>query len=260
MSVESVNLSSSSMGGVSSSAASMTSGLQINRSADNPAGLAVASGMTTDINSKSVGMRNASDGIQLLQTADGATQSMTANLQRMYELTLQSMNGTLNASQRNSLNNEFQQNLQALEQMAETTQFNGVRLLNGENPQINIALGDSSTSLNMPTLTNDAMGLTGLDISNPANAGAALDALRQATESLSSSQAQLGAQQNGLYAASSNMAIGQQNDLASRSQIMDTDFARASMNKAREDVLNQAGLMMMAQSNQNQANVLQLLR
>ncbi|WP_006460898.1 flagellin N-terminal helical domain-containing protein [Thiomicrospira aerophila] len=260
MSINATNTGGANFSSFSPTAASMTSGLQINRAADNPAGLAVTTDMTTEIMSKSVGMRNASDGVLLLQTADGAAQSMTANLQRMYELSIQSMNGTLNPSQRNILNNEFQQNLQELGRIAETTQFNGVALFNGENPDINIELGDSSASLTMPTLNNDALGLSGLDISNPANATATTDALRTALDTLSSSQAQFGAQQNGLFSAISNMATGQQNDYASRSQILDTDFARASMNKAREDVLNQAGIMMLAQSNQDKANVLQLIR
>lgn len=259
MSVDSINSIGSPYSSYSPAAASMTSGQQINRSADNAAGLAVATGMSTEIMEKSMGMRNANDGMSLLQTADGATRGMTASVQRMYELSVQSMNGTLNASQRNMINTEFQQHLQELNRTTETTKFNGISLLDGQNPEINIALGDSSSTLNMPTLTSDALGLTGLDLTSTANAGAAMEALMEATKTLSTSQAQFGAQQNGLYSAFSNMAVGRENDFASRSQIMDTDYARASMNKARDDVLFQASIMMQAQGNQDKSNVLQLI-
>lgn len=216
--------------------------------------------MSTEIIAQSAGMRNANDGISLLQTADGAARGMTNSIQRMYELSVQSMNGTLNDSQRNMLNTEFQQNLQEINRTATTTKFNDISLLDGQNPDINIALGDSSKStLNMPTLTSDALGLTGMDITNTANAGSAMEALLNATKLLSNSQAEFGAQQNSLYSAVSSMAISEQNSYSARSQIMDTNMASASTDKARNDVLMQASIMMQAQGNQDKSNVLQLL-
>lgn len=259
MSVDSINNLSSSYSAYNPTTQSITSGTQINRAADNAAGLAITTGMTTEIIGQSVGMRNANDGISLLQTADGATRGMTESVQRMYELSVQAMNGTLNASQRNMLDQEFQQNLQEINKMATTTKFNEISLLDGQNPQINIALGDSSSTLDLPTLTTDALGLTGMSINDLTQIGTTMDALLNATSALSSSQAEFGAQQNGLYSAVSNMATSQQNSYASRSQILDTDYARASANKARDDVLNQAGIMMQAHNNQDKANVLQLL-
>lgn len=259
MSVDSINNLSSSYSAYNPTTQSITSGAQINRAADNAAGLAITTGMTTEIIGQSVGMRNANDGISLLQTADGATRGMTESVQRMYELSVQAMNGTLNASQRNMLDQEFQQNLQEINKMATTTKFNEISLLDGQNPQINIALGDSSSTLDLPTLTTDALGLTGMSINDLTQIGTTMDALLNATSALSSSQAEFGAQQNGLYSAVSNMATSQQNSYASRSQILDTDYARASANKARDDVLNQAGIMMQAHNNQDKANVLQLL-
>lgn len=260
MSVDSINSVGSPYSPYNPTNTSLTTGQQINRSADNAAGLAVVTGMTTEIMGQSVGMRNANDGMSLLQTADGATRGMTESIQRMYELSVQSMNGTLSASQRNMLNTEFQQQMEEINRTASTTKFNDISLLDGANPDIEIALGDSSKStLTMPTLTSDALGLTGVDISNPANAGAAAEALLNATDSLSSSQANFGAQQNGLYSAVSSMATSQENSYASRSQILDTDMARASTDKARNDVLMQASIMMQAQGNQDKSNVLQLL-
>ncbi len=260
MSVDSVNSLGSPYASYNPAMTSIASGKQINTSADNAAGLAVVTGMTTEIMEQSVGMRNANDGMSLLQTADGATKGMVNSVQRMYELSVQSLNGTLSASQRNMLNTEFQQQMQEINRTATTTKFNEISLFDGQNPQINIALGaDNNSTLNMPTLTTDTLGLTGMDISNPANASLAMESLLKATESLSTSQAQFGAQQNGLYSAISNMATSQQSEYASRSQILDTDMARASTDKARNDALMQASIMMQAKGNQDKSNVLQLL-
>lgn len=238
---------------------SMASGKQINNAADDPAGLAVATGMNSQILEQSMGMRNANDGISMLQTADGTARGMTVSVQRMYELSVQSMSGTLNASQRNILNMEFQQNLQEMNRMASTTQFNGMNLFDGSNSDINIALGGSNNNVNLPNLTASALGIDSLDISDMSNAGLAMEALMQAQDTLSSTQAEFGAQQNRMYSAVSNMAINEQNTQASMSQIMDTDYARAATERARNDVLAQAGLMMQAQGNQDRANVLQLI-
>lgn len=259
MSVDSINSIGSPFAGFSPTVASMTSGQQINRAADNPAGLAIANGFQQNSMRDAIGMRNANDGISLLQTADGASRSMTENIQRMQALSLQAMNGTMNPAQRNALNTEFQQMMQSIDQTSQNTQFNGMALFTGEFSDLSIALGDSQSNLNLPELSLGSLGLGGLDLTNPANATLALETLQTANSLLSTTQAGFGAQQNGLFSAASEMAVSRQNSMASFSQIMDTDYAQASVNKAREDVLLQAGLMMQSQGNQDRANVLQLI-
>lgn len=243
----------------SNPAAQMSSGKQINTAADNPAGLAIVNAMNSQVMAQSVGMRNANDGIGLLQTADGATQSFSINMQRMYELSVQAANGTLNPAQRNHLNTEFQQGLKELDRIATTTQFNGMNLLNAEHNSIQIALGDASSELTLPNLQTDVLGLANLDLSNPANAGLAMQSLQSANELMGQVRAQFGAEQNGLLSAFNNMANTQINTIGSRSQIEDTDMAKAASEKAREDVLNRAGIMMLAIGNQERSNTLQLL-
>ncbi|WP_044407044.1 flagellin [Thiomicrospira microaerophila] len=259
MSIDAINTIGSPFASYSPSSASMTSGQQINRAADNPAGLAVANGFQQAAMREAVGMSNANSGISLLQTADGASRSMTENILRMQELSLQAMNGTTNPAQRNALNTEFQQMMQAIDQTSQNTKFNGMNLLNGENADLSIALGDSASRLSLPELSLNSLGLAGLDLSNPANANLALESLQKAGSLLSTTQAEFGAQQNGLLSAAAEMSTSRQNSLASFSQIMDTDYARASTEKAREDVLLQAGIMMQAQGNQDRANVLALI-
>lgn len=260
MSIDSINSVGSPYSSTSTAAEGLTSGLRINNSGDDAAGLAVAIGMTSDIMRDSVGIRNGNDGIGLLKTADGAAQGLTNSMQRMYELSMQAMNGTLNNSQRNMLNAEFQQHLQEIERTAQTTKFNGVELFNGSNESIDIALGENSTSsLKMPNLTLEALGLDGLDLTNVANAGQAAETLMKATEQMGDHFADFGAQQNGLYSAISGLAISAENTQASRSQIMDADFAKLAAAKAKEDVKEQAFIMMHAHKNHDKANVLQLI-
>ena len=146
---------------IDSVAQTLTSGQRINQSADDVAGQAIITSLSSRINTQDMATRNANDGISLLQTADGASESITASLQRMNELAIQASNGTLNDSQRNALNQEFQQNLQGINQIAENTSFNNQNLLNGENSSLNIALGESGSQINLPNLTSDGLAISG---------------------------------------------------------------------------------------------------
>lgn len=244
----------------SSTTESLTTGLKVNHAADDAAGQAVITGLSTQINTQDMAVRNANDGISLLQTANGATDTISASLQRMNELSIQAMNGTYTTSQRQMMNTEFQQNLQNITQIAETTSFNGNKLLNGDTASVDIALGSDSTSaLSLPNLSAGGLSISGLDITNPANAALASEGITAALESLSASQAEFGAQQNGLSRAAENIASQNLNTLATRSQISDTDFARASAEQFRQNVLTQSAIAMQSQGMQSKAAVLQLL-
>ncbi|MDX1352047.1 MAG: flagellin [Thiomicrorhabdus sp.] len=244
---------------VSSVSQSLASGLRINQAADDAAGQAIVSAFSTQINTQDMGVQNANSGISLLQTADGASNSINGYLQRMSELAVQASNGTLNDTQRNSLNQEFQQNLQGINQIAESTSFNGQTLLNGDTSNINIALGDSNASLNLPTLTTDGLAVSGLDISNPANAATAIQNLGSAIEQLGIQRSEFGAQQSGLSAYIDNAQGQNINNFAARSQINDTNYAQAITEQVRQNVLQDSNIAMQAQTNQSRASVLQLL-
>ena len=261
MAIESYNpiSSSNAIAGMNSLNTSLTSGSKINQSADNPAGQAIVSNLTSQINTQDVATQNANSGISLLQTATAGTQNINENVLRMNELAIQAQNGTLNSQQRNILNLEFQQNIQSINGLANNTSFNGLNLLNGDNGSVDIALGESNSALNLANLTPDSLGLSGLNISNPENAGIALEGLQLTSEQLITTQSQFGAQQNGLMSSIENIANQNVNTLSTRSQISDADMGRAVTEQVRQSILNESSVAMQAQSNQSRANVLQLL-
>lgn len=237
----------------------MTSGQKINRSADNAAGQAVITELTKQANSQNIATQNANTGISLLQTIDGASTKISENLLRLGELATQALNGTLNSQQRSMLNQEFQQNLASIQQISTTTEFNEQQLLDGSNTTIDIALDESSISLNLTNLTTDGLAIDELSISNQSDALNALNGITNAIDLLSTQQSEFGAQQNGL--TSTIETIQNQNYNANRaiSQINDTNYARALTDQVRLTVLQDSAIAMQAQQNQSRSSVLQLL-
>lgn len=238
---------------------SMTSGRQVNSAADNAAGLAIINAMTTQSQAMDVGSQNTLSGIALLQTADGAASGLTENLQRMRELGLQAQNGTLNDAQRGMLDQEFQQLYQGMQDIAQNTQFNGQTIMNGDLTSMNIQIGESTSELSLPDLSGANLAIDSLSINSTSGAATALEAIDQAMETLATTRAEYGAQQNGLLSAYDNLQNQNVNTQASRSQIEDTNYAQALTEQNRLNILNQASIAMQAQGNQNKANVLQLL-
>jgi len=238
---------------------SLTTGRQVNRSADNAAGLAIITQMNTQLQSMDTGSRNTLAGMSVLQTADGAASGMTENLQRMRELSLQSLNGTLNDSQRGMLNQEFQQLYQSMESISQNTQFNGQNIMNGDLTSMSIQAGESSSQLDLPNLSGANLSIDSLDIGSSSTATSALEAIDLAMETLTETRSQYGAQQNGLMSAYENLQNQNVNTQASQSQIQSTDYAQAITEQSRMNMLNQAQIAMQAQGNQNQSAVLQLL-
>ncbi len=239
---------------------SISSGSSINSSADDAAGSAVIMALTKQIKNDNVAIQNASTGINLIQTADSAVDSITSQLQSLNELSVQAANGTLSPSQRDIINEQFKIGLDSINQFANSAQFNGINLLDGSNTEIDIALdSDNISTINLPELSTGTLGLDGLDLTNSTNIGLAQEGIANALLGIADAQAGFGAQQNGLSSAVTNLESKNLSATAARSQIGDTDYARAVADQVRLQVLNQAGTAMQAQSNQSQANVLQLL-
>lgn len=238
---------------------SLASGSRINSAVDSPAEQAIVTSLTSQINQQDISTQNANSGIGLLQTADGVSESIGEQLQRLSELSLQSQNGTLSNSQREGLNQEFQQGLEAINQFVGQANFNGNNLLDGSKNEINIALGGNSDSLSLPNFSTDGLSLDGLNISSAANAENALGNLSEALKTFSNGRSTLGAQQNGLAASVSNLSSQSANTQASRSQINDTDFAAAIAEQTRLQILEQSSVAMQAQRNQDKSSVMQLL-
>lgn len=240
----------------------LTSGLRINKAADDAAGLAVTTGMTTQIRGTDQAIRNANDGASLLQTMDGATEEVVNMLQRMRELGVQSLNGTYSADNRTQMDAEFQQLTTEITRIANTTQFNETDLMNA-NGTVSLHVGwqtGANNKINVSTIDFTGLTALGTDITTIANASSAIGSIDSNLGSIKNVRANWGAMQNRLDYTVSNLANVNENMSAARSQIQDADYARESSQLARIQVLQQAGMAMLGQANQQSQNVLSLLR
>ncbi len=241
----------------------LTSGLRINKTADDAAGKAVVTGMTAQITSTEMAIRNTNDGIGLVQTADGAAEETVNMLYRIRELATQSTNETYTSSQRAQMNVEVSQLRQEINRVASTTKFNGVKLMASAN-NISIHAGWETNGMNtlkvsLKRMTASSLGVTGT-VQTAASALGVMSQVDQALKSVATIRAGWGAMQNRMEYTISNLQNVNENISAARSRIEDTDYAKESAELARTQVLQQAGQSMLAQANQQPQNVLSLLR
>lgn len=272
----------------------LTSGLRINKAADDAAGLAVATGMTTQIRGTEMAIRNANDGIGLLQTVDGAAGEVVDMLQRMRELGIQSMNGTYSWDNRKQMQAEIFQLKNEITRISETTKFNGMNIMNsstfsvltqgsvaaaasagfsiphsglklhvgwetGSANQIKVILL-SFSSLSILDATFRIAATTSSYNDNISATRSTVAAVDRALSAIKTMRAAWGAIQNRLDYTVSNLQNVNENIQVSRSLILDADFAKESANLARTQVLQQAGMSMLSQANQQSQQVLQLLQ
>lgn len=225
-------------------------GKRINRASDDAAGIAVAKELEKMSRGYKQAGANIGDAMSALQIAEGSTSTITDMLQRMNELSVEAANDTLNPSNRNALNNEFQQLKQEVSRMAESSQFNTMDLLNGKSPlsdgtgkfQVGPNAGDEINA-EASNFTAAGLGIMNLDISSQAGARGAMDGLNAAFGVVNESRAGFGAQINRLEYAASNNENMNVNTTAALSLIEDLDFADALMNKATADVLGQSAML-----------------
>ena len=249
----------------------LSSGLRINRAKDDAAGLAISERFTSQIRGLEQAMRNANDGISLLQTAEGALSEVESSLQRMRELATQAANGTYNDSDRASLQDEFDALRNEITRISDVTEFNNINLL-GTTASTSLQVGWENGTNNVITfgridIMTKSFGSGGIanlsaavDISNAASAQAVMSIMSTAIDKISGLRADFGAVQNRLESAVRNMENVVENQSAARSRVLDADFARETANMTRTQILQQAGTAMLAQANQIPQNVLSLLR
>jgi flagellin len=243
----------------------LSSGLRINRGADDAAGLAVSENMRADIRGMRVAQRNAQDGASLVQVADGAIGNVTNMLLRIRDLSVQANNGTYTTLQRNNLNAEVQQILTEIGQTGANTDFNGVRILSGSvsaapvTLQVGSAAGQT-VAFTIGTVSTLALGITGLSVSTPASASAAIASLDAAINTLNTQRANLGAIQNRLELTIDRLGVTSENLQAAESRIRDADMAFEMIGFTKNQILQQSGMAMLAQANQSPQSVLSLLR
>lgn len=244
----------------------LTSGLRINRTADDAAGKAVVEAMSSQIRGTDMAIRNTNDGISLVQTVDGAAEETVNMLHRIRELAVQSSNETYNSAQRSQMNVEVSQLRQEINRISSTTKFNGIPLMGdlGGNNIISIHAGWETDGVNtlkvsLHTINASALGVSGR-ILTQASAIGVMSQVDRALESVGSMRAGFGAMQNRMEHTVTNLQNINENIMSAKSQILDADFAAESANLARTQVLQQAGMSMLSQANQQTQSVLALLQ
>jgi flagellin len=243
----------------------LSSGLRVQTAADDAAGLAISEDFKANIRSLEQAKRNANDGVSLVQTADGALKEVGGLLTRMRELGVQSRNGTLNATQRGFLHNEFGMLRSEINRIVNTTEFNGVDLLDGDQAAgLAFQVGaDTSTddrlTISIATSSASALGINASTISTTAGSDTAIAAIDTAIERVSTRRARLGAMQNRLSTTMSNLETYTANLSAANSRIVDVDVAAETAELTKSQILVQAGVSMLAQANQGPSIALSLL-
>jgi len=241
----------------------LASGLRINRAADDAAGLAISEGLKSDIRALGQAARNASDGISMVQTAEGALDEVSNILLRMKELSEQSLGGTLSGAQQDHLDAEYQELIAEIDRIAAGTEYNGISLLdNSLNVDIQVGIDTAATSSINVTLAT-AMDSTGLslaaDIGQTGDAGAAMTEVDAAIASVSSARADFGAKQNRLESSIRNINNQSENLSAANSRIRDVDVANETSRMTSYQILQQAGVSVLAQANMTTGLAMSLL-
>lgn len=249
----------------------LTSGLRINSSKDDAAGMSVVTNMTKQIRGLDMAVRNANDGLNMVQTMDAAMEQVTNMMQRMRELGIQAQNGTYTSAQRIDMDAEYQQLGKEMARIASATKFNGISVFKGtsmskvsfhvgwENGTAN-RMASGSLMLTGTSLTAISKSLNTANIKTVTGASAAVKSLDKYLSVIQTSRAKWGAIMNRLDYTITNLQTVMTNTKTSRSAIQDTDYAKEAANLARTQVLQQAGQAMLSQSNQNSQNVLSLLQ
>ena len=244
----------------------LSSGLRINSAKDDAAGLALSERFTAQIRGLEQANRNANDGISMLQTAEGALAESTSSLQRMRELAVQSINDTVSATDKKSLDAEYQALATEITRNTNATKFNGVLVI-GAVATLTFQIGFEANADNQVTVgTVDVAAGSGVAsaiagaISTKASASYMVGAIDIALNKISALRADFGAAQNRLESTVRNNANIAENQSAARSRILDADFAKETANLTRTQILQQAGVAMLAQANSIPQNVLRLLQ
>ena len=272
----------------------LSTGVRINSASDDAAGLAISSRMTSQVNGLNMAVRNANDAISMVQTADGALIEVTNMLQRMRELAVQAASGTMGTTDVSALNTEFTALRDQIQEIAKNTEFNGSKILDGSigasgtsvdfqvganaSQTISVVFGDLNTDFNASDSTTEAVLATGLlvglgtagigsgtggtkDLIDQAvNTAAVISTIDAALTNVNEKRSDYGAAINRLEYTADNLANVSQNTSASRSRILDADYASETTELARTQIIQQAGTAMLSQANQQAQSVLALLK
>lgn len=245
----------------------LSTGLRINRAADDAAGLTVSEKMKAQISGLNQAVRNSQDAISLLQTAEGGLSEIQSLLQRQRELAVQAANDTLTVDDRKNLDSEFQALSAQIDQISSATQFNTKNLLDGSfsvaGSALSFQIGANNgqvVSFTIGAANTAVLGINGASVTDVSAASAAIASLDAAIKTVSESRAGIGAMQNRLEHIVTNLQVQSENLAAANSRIRDVDMAAEMMNFTKEQILMQAGTAMLQQANANPQMVLKLLQ
>ena len=245
----------------------LSTGQRINHAADDAAGLAISEKMKSDIRGNRQAMRNAGDGISLIQTAEGGLSEVSNILIRLRELSVQSASDTLGSDERKFIDFEYQQLTDEVGRISGATSFNGKNLLNGEGEDFDFQIGihndpNFDRLTYQPSQTNattTALGIEGLNVAQKEDARNNLEKIDGALQMVNGNRASLGAMQNRLASTVNNIETSVENLSASNSRIRDTDVAEQSAEAATVNILQSASSSVLAQANQNPSIALKLV-
>ena len=262
---------------LSKSLEKLSSGLRINRASDDAAGLAISEGLKSQVNGMTVASRNAQDGISVIQTAEGALGEVTSILQRVRDLAVQAGNDSNNVDSRKAITTEVTALTTELSRIGDSTNFNGTNLLDksanttgkmsfqvgagtGTANQIVVDLSTAGTDIKTLAADLTTAIVTTDGFASSSAAATTIATIDAAIKSVSTSRAELGANQNRFESVVKTLAVSKENLTAAGSRIRDTDMAAEMVNYTRASILSQAGTAMLAQANQSNQGVLQLLQ
>ncbi|GAB4136629.1 MAG: flagellin [Planctomycetota bacterium] len=244
----------------------LSTGLRISTAADDAAGLAISERLRSQVRSLEQAKRNANDGISMVQTAEGALNEVSSILTRLRELAVQSANGAVSNQDRNTLNEEFTSLINEINRIGRSTEFNGVKLLDGSSSAVSFQVGFGTTtgidtlSVSLSPSLSTSLSLNTLDIGSGGNTSLAISNIDSAINTVSSLRGSLGAIQNRLGSTINNLAIQTENLSAAESRIRDVDVAYETAQLTRNSILQQASIAILSQANAQPQSALTLLR
>jgi flagellin len=243
----------------------LSTGLRISTAADDAAGLAISERLRSQVRSLEQAKRNANDGISFVQTAEGALNEVSSILIRLRELAIQSSNGTVSDQDKATLDEEFSSLVSEVDRIGQSTEFNGIKLLDGSSSSVSFQVGFGTTagidtlSVSLSAALSTSLALDSLDIGSTGSTTTALTNIDSAINSVSSLRGSLGAVQNRLGSTINTLAITSENLSAAESRIRDVDVAYETAQLTRNNILQQAAISILSQANQQPQSALQLL-
>jgi flagellin len=243
----------------------LSTGLRISSASDDAAGLAISERLRSQVRSLDQAKRNANDGISLVQTAEGALNEVSSILTRLRELAIQSSNGSVSNQDKETLDEEFQSLVSEVNRIGRSTEFNGIKLLDGSSSTVSFQVGFGTTSgidtlsVSLSAALSTTLSLNSLDIGSGGATTTAISNIDAAINTVSSLRGSLGAVQNRLGSTINNLAVQVENLSAAESRIRDVDVAYETAQLTRNNILQQASISVLSQANSQPQSALSLL-